>query len=181
MQAKFLGTANEVSPAGAGVLVFCIAMGIAGCLFLPALVRPTSTKGVRLLSAICLALSVMVAAFLAFFGALNGTALNGRIDGEHYFVGDHGDFTEVSHFVYGLSAFATLGGLLSFLLLALCASILRTLQRNATRPERRWRPPRAARCLSRCEVQLRSQGRSQVQLGNERARGLRKFRRAQRV
>ena len=40
--------------------------------------------------------------FLALFGAvlLRGTALNGKMQGDHYFIGDRSHFREVPHWVW---------------------------------------------------------------------------------
>src|SRR5258707_167152 len=92
--------ATTISPAGAAILVFTIAFTIAGIAFVPTLVRPTSSRQARWLSIICLVCSFILSAFLACFGAFTGIAANGRVENGHYFVGDHGYYTEVSPTIY---------------------------------------------------------------------------------
>jgi len=42
--------------------------------------------------------------FVAVDVLLGGDALNGRVEGTHYFLGSHGSYTEVSHAVFVYSA-----------------------------------------------------------------------------
>ncbi len=120
--------ATTISPVGAAILVFTIAFTIAGLIFVPTLVRPTSSRQERWLSVICLACGFFLSAFLAFYGAFTGIAANGRIENGRYFVGDHGYYTEVSPTVYAISNILHVAGVISLLVLAICGRRLNSIQ-----------------------------------------------------
>jgi hypothetical protein len=50
--------------------------------------------------------------FVAVGVLLGGDALNGRVEGPHYFLGSHGSYTEVSHAVFVYSACHAVSALL---------------------------------------------------------------------
>lgn len=122
--------ATTLDPAGAAVIIFTISFTIAGLVFVPSLVRPTSSRQARQLSVICLICSFFISAFLAFFGAFNGTAANGGVQDGRYFVGEHGYYHEVSSTTYTVSRVIDAAALVSWLVLAFCGRRLHTIQQN---------------------------------------------------
>jgi hypothetical protein len=82
------------------------------------------------LSVICLACSFFISAFLACFGAFTGIAANGRIENGHYYVGDHGHYTEVSPIIYNISSILGIAAGISLFVLAFCGWFFNSSQRN---------------------------------------------------
>ena len=80
----------------------------------------------RALKAIAIVCWVNFAVFLAVNVSIGGDALNGKTAGGHYYLNNHGRYTEVSHAVFVYSACHASAAILGMIFFVIIARKLKT-------------------------------------------------------
>jgi hypothetical protein len=123
--------ANNISPAGIGVLVFTVAFSLLAVFIVPPLINPKSVRAARPVAIVALISGIFVSLLLASLGALHGTAdLRPTTDGRFY-ASEHGVRTEISPAAHKFGSIITVVGAASVPILAASLMALSSIQRNA--------------------------------------------------